>query len=77
MLFSQTDLETMKAIILAGGYGTRLQKDLQNDPDRPYKHLLGVPKPLLPIGHLPLISHWMKLIQVVNFVDEVFVLVSK
>ena len=67
----------MKAIILAGGYGTRLQRDLQNDPDGPYKHLLGVPKPLLPIGQLPLISHWMKLIQDVNFVDEVFVLVSR
>ncbi|XP_072029864.1 uncharacterized protein [Amphiura filiformis] len=64
----------MKAIILAGGYGTRLQRDLQSDHNGPYKHLLGMPKALLPIGHLPLISHWMKVLESVDFVDQTFVL---
>ncbi|XP_071803334.1 uncharacterized protein [Asterias amurensis] len=54
----------MKVIILAGGYGTRLQKDLlENDPNQDYHHLLGMPKALLPVGSLPLISHWMKSLQ--------------
>ncbi|XP_069082010.1 uncharacterized protein [Pleurodeles waltl] len=52
----------MKVIILGAGYGTRLLKDLQNGGDE-FKHLVGIPKPLLPIGHLPLISHWMAAFQ--------------
>ena len=66
----------MKAIILAGGYGTRLQRDLQEDPDGPYKHLLGLPKPLLPVGQLPLISHWVQQLQTLDAVDQIYVVVS-
>jgi choline kinase len=51
----------MKVIILAAGYGTRLQRDIENDPQ--YKHLLGVPKPLVPVGGECLISRWMKIIK--------------
>jgi NDP-sugar pyrophosphorylase family protein len=47
----------MKLLILAAGYGTRLQQDLQRHPE--YKHLLHLPKALLPIGGKPLISHWI------------------
>ncbi|XP_038049403.1 uncharacterized protein LOC119723011 [Patiria miniata] len=53
----------MRIIILAGGYGTRLQRDLRDhDPQDAdsYRHLLGMPKALLPIGHQPLISHWFE-----------------
>lgn len=42
---------SMKAIILAAGYGTRLARDIENDSSQQYKQLLGVPKPLLPIGN--------------------------
>ena len=49
----------MKVIILAAGYGTRLQKDVENDLKQEYKHLLGVPKPLVPVGGECLISRWM------------------
>ena len=50
----------MRVIILAAGYGTRLQKDIENDPKQEYKHLLGVPKPLVTVGGECLISRWMR-----------------
>eukprot|EP01147_Barroeca_monosierra_P008927 gene8927-1268_t len=37
----------MKALILAAGYGTRLQRDIERSAT--YKILSGIPKPLLPI----------------------------
>ncbi|XP_069471741.1 uncharacterized protein [Ambystoma mexicanum] len=49
----------MIVVILAAGYGTRLLQDLQNAGKEEFEHLVGIPKPLLPIGCLPLISHWM------------------
>ena len=54
----------MKAVILAGGLGTRLQ---------PYTTFL--PKPMLPLGEKPLLEHlidWLKL----NKVDEIILCVS-
>lgn len=59
----------MKAIILAAGYGTRLQKDISDDTTGQYDHLLNVPKPLLPIGNKPLISHWMPYLQSLEITD--------
>ncbi|XP_063964843.1 UTP--glucose-1-phosphate uridylyltransferase-like [Lytechinus pictus] len=50
----------MKVVILAAGYGTRLQRDIGKDTTGDYAHLAGLPKPLVPIGSKPLISHWMK-----------------
>ena len=50
----------MKVLILAAGYGTRLQKDIENDPKQEYKHLLDVPKPLVPVGGECLMSRWMR-----------------
>lgn len=40
----------MKALVLAAGYGTRLEKDIRSDTSGRFAHLLGLPKPLLPIG---------------------------
>ena len=39
----------MKALILAAGYGTRLEKEIKLDPSGKYSHLIIIPKPLLPI----------------------------
>jgi hypothetical protein len=37
----------MKILLLAAGYGTRLEADIKAaGPTSPYAHLLGVPKPL-------------------------------
>jgi NDP-sugar pyrophosphorylase family protein len=54
----------MDAVILAAGYGTRLSRDLEMDQTGNWRHLLGLPKPLLPIGSTPLISHWLDTIHV-------------
>lgn len=66
----------MKALILGAGYGTRLQKAVSNDKSGTYQHLDGVPKPLLPIGKKPLISHWTSVFRNIPDVDEVYVAVS-
>eukprot|EP00762_Andalucia_godoyi_P000227 ANDGO_02272.mRNA.1 Mannose-1-phosphate guanyltransferase len=48
----------MKALILAAGYGSRLEKDIATDESGTYKHLIGIPKPLLPLAGKPLIDYW-------------------
>ena len=67
----------MKVIILAAGYGTRLARDLEQTEQ--YLELRGVPKPLLPIGGRPLISHWMTIIQQCPSLSmsDVYVVVSQ
>lgn len=52
----------MKVLILAAGYGTRLEQDLKSDAGTAYKHLVGIPKPLLPLGDKVLLDYWMELI---------------
>ncbi|XP_060683970.1 glucose-1-phosphate adenylyltransferase isoform X1 [Hemiscyllium ocellatum] len=66
----------MKAVILAAGYGTRLNRDLQNDRSGHFKHLCGIPKPLLPVGNKALISHWMSAIEKIDCIDEVYVITN-
>lgn len=54
---------SLKVLILAAGYGTRLQRDLLNDTSKKYSHLLGVPKALLPLGGKDaLITHWLNIL---------------
>lgn len=50
----------MKVLILAAGYGTRLERDIKESGD--YKELQGVPKPLLPVRGKPVISHWVDML---------------
>ncbi|EDQ86431.1 uncharacterized protein MONBRDRAFT_33828, partial [Monosiga brevicollis MX1] len=67
---------TMKALILAAGYGTRLEKGIREDTSGIYSHLLGVPKPLLPIGGIPLISRWIDALVAVPEVDGIYIVVN-
>lgn len=46
----------LSVIILAAGYGTRLDRDLRSSPS--FSYLRGTPKPLLPIGGRLLLDHW-------------------
>ena len=66
----------MKAVILAAGYGTRLQRDVASDSSGKFAHLVGVAKPLLPVGHCALISHWVQALTNSEIVDCVYVVVS-
>ena len=46
----------MKVVILAGGFGTRLSEYTGN-----------IPKPMVPIGNLPIIVHIMNIFNYYNF----------
>ena len=67
----------MKALILGAGFGTRLERDLKNDTSNQYTKLIGVPKPLLPIGRVPLITHWVRALQDVEDIHGVYVVVGR
>ena len=55
----------MKAVILAGGLGTRLQ---------PYTFF--IPKPMLPIGNKPLLEHIIEWLKQDNGIDQIVICVS-
>ena len=59
----------MKALILGAGFGTRLERDLKSSEGEFYSHLIGVPKPLLPIGKYPLATHWLRTLSELREVD--------
>jgi mannose-1-phosphate guanylyltransferase/phosphomannomutase len=50
--------DNMKAVIMAGGFGTRL---------RPLT--LNIPKPMVPLGGIPVMEHLVKLLKKHNFTD--------
>ncbi|CAH2306542.1 mannose-1-phosphate guanyltransferase-like [Pelobates cultripes] len=65
----------MKAVILAAGYGTRLLRDLHTHKNEQFRHLIGIPKPLLPIGECPLISYWVDALEATE-ISEVIVVTN-
>lgn len=67
---------SMKAVILAAGYGTRLQRDVATDTSGRFAHLVGIAKPLLPVGRQALISHWVNSLTASGCVDSIYVVVS-
>lgn len=52
-----TGTERLGVLLLSAGYGTRLQQDIAAAPS--LSMLLGTPKPLLPLGGQPILSHWL------------------
>uniref|UniRef100_A0A3Q3XAS6 Nucleotidyl transferase domain-containing protein n=1 Tax=Mola mola TaxID=94237 RepID=A0A3Q3XAS6_MOLML len=66
----------MKAVILAAGYGTRLQGDVAADPSGRFAHLVGTAKPLLPVGRCALISHWVRSLSASGCADCVYVVTN-
>ncbi|XP_068602445.1 glucose-1-phosphate adenylyltransferase [Brachionichthys hirsutus] len=66
----------MKAVILAAGYGTRLQRDVLADGSGRFAHLVGTAKPLLPVGRSALISHWVRALNASGCVDRVYVVTN-
>ena len=65
----------MHVLILAAGYGTRLDRDLLSPSGIGYQHLIGTPKPLLPLGNKPLLSYWMEIIMMHKQLRDVHVAV--
>ncbi|XP_057708434.1 glucose-1-phosphate thymidylyltransferase isoform X2 [Corythoichthys intestinalis] len=66
----------MKAVILAAGYGTRLQRDVAADRSGRFAHLVGIAKPLLPVGNRALLSHWVQALTASNVVDGIYVVTN-
>uniref|UniRef100_UPI0037E831C9 glucose-1-phosphate adenylyltransferase n=1 Tax=Semicossyphus pulcher TaxID=241346 RepID=UPI0037E831C9 len=66
----------MKAVILAAGYGTRLQRDVVADSSGKFSHLAGIAKPLLPVGRCALITHWVHALTASGFVDGIYVVTN-
>ena len=64
----------MKVLILAAGYGTRLARDLATSNE--YSHLIGCPKPLLPVAGKPLINYWMEMLASHVKQTDVYIIVS-
>ena len=61
-------------LILAAGYGTRLARDLATSNE--YSHLIGCPKPLLPVAGKPLINYWMEMLASRVKQTDVYIIVS-
>ncbi|XP_053184690.1 glucose-1-phosphate adenylyltransferase [Scomber japonicus] len=66
----------MIAVILAAGYGTRLQRDVLEDRSGRFAHLVGVAKPLLPVGSCQLISHWVQALTRSGSVHKIYVVTN-
>ncbi|KAF1382251.1 hypothetical protein PFLUV_G00141780 [Perca fluviatilis] len=66
----------MKAVILAAGYGTRLQRDVVADSSGRFAHLAGTAKPLLPVGRCALITHWVHALTASGSVDGIYVVTN-
>ncbi|XP_078600725.1 glucose-1-phosphate adenylyltransferase-like isoform X2 [Branchiostoma floridae x Branchiostoma japonicum] len=67
----------MKVLFLAAGYGTRLERDVLADQSGKYDHLRGVPKPLVPVGGRPLISHWMDILMKIDTVEQFYLVTNQ
>lgn len=53
----------MKFLVLAAGYGTRLEQGIRAEASGKYRSLIGVPKPLIPLANKPLISYWLDIVE--------------
>lgn len=63
----------MKVLILAAGYGSRLEKDiLENEK---YKNLKGINKALLPLHGIPLVQYWIQFLE--KFKLETFIITNE
>ena len=52
----------INVLILAAGYGTRLERDIKQASPK-FDHLLGLPKGLLPINEKPILSYWIEILE--------------
>lgn len=67
----------VNVLVLAAGYGTRLAKDIASDSTGKYEHLAHLPKPLLPIGDVPLLSRWMRIFSSCVHVGQVYIVINE
>ena len=66
----------MRVILLCAGYGTRLEKDLQESNVIELKSLRGRPKGLLPINDKALLSFWFEEFNGIPDINEVILVTN-
>ena len=66
----------MRVILLCAGYGTRLEKDLQESNVSDFKSLRGRPKGLLPIKEKALLSFWFEEFNGIEDINEVIIVTN-
>ena len=66
----------MHVVILAAGYGTRLAADLEDDDTGDWEHIKNCPKPLLPLGNIPLLTRWAIMLQELKEVETICVITN-
>jgi len=47
-------------VVLAAGYGTRLEREILADTSGKFDKLRNLPKPLIPLGGKPLLDYWIE-----------------
>jgi choline kinase len=51
---------SFSAVILAAGYGTRLDRDVREDASGAHTSLIGLSKALVPVGGTTVLGHWLR-----------------
>ena len=64
------------AIVLAAGYGTRLERDIKADTSGKYTDLVGVPKALVPVVGRPLVEYWVEIFKGLGDIIQTVYVVS-
>ena len=70
------NIHVMRVILLCAGYGTRLEKDLQESNVIELKSLRGRPKGLLPINDKALLSFWFEEFNGIPDINEVILVTN-
>lgn len=55
-------MSKFSVIFLAGGYGTRLMKDLVDNDDHDWDYVKNYPKALIKLAGTPLLTHWIAIL---------------
>ncbi|KAI0565815.1 Nucleotide-diphospho-sugar transferase [Gracilaria domingensis] len=63
--------EHFGVILLAAGYGTRLAADIAKDTQ--FSSMASIPKPLLPVGGEPILSHWLRTVSTLPAISSIVV----
>lgn len=51
---------SFSAVVLAAGYGTRLDRDVRDDASGAHSSLIGLSKALVPVGGTTVLGHWLR-----------------
>jgi len=65
---------SLVAVLLASGFGTRLERSVANDTSGKYTHLKGMPKALVPLANKPLLNYWIDEIDKIKEIKDKYII---